>query len=198
MGADIGMVPERPRSDTALMLRAREGDVCAFEELYNRYYRRLLDFFYALGRNAENAEDLCHETFLRIWRLRTRYSATGSFPAYLFAFARRIWLEDCRRTRNQRRLGMPLDVDEHPDRIPAARAMQPHTAASEAEFRRLLYAALDELPEEQRSAFVMRAIDGLPLSDIAEAMGCPINTVRSRKLLAINKLRSILQRIAVF
>jgi len=79
---------QRNEHDVALMLRVRHGDTCAFEELYHRYIRRLLNFFYAMGRDVQQAEDLAHETFLRVWRQRTKYAATGTVPSYLFAFAR--------------------------------------------------------------------------------------------------------------
>lgn len=69
--------------DPALMRRVSADDECAFEQLYHRYHRRLLDFFYALGRDPQTAEELAADTFARIWHLRKRYAATGSFPAYL-------------------------------------------------------------------------------------------------------------------
>jgi RNA polymerase sigma-70 factor (ECF subfamily) len=96
---------ERPdtSSDCALMLRARRNDVDAFECLYERHHARLQHFFHALCARsrgagpAQTAEDLCHETFLRIWRLRMRYRVTGTFAAYLFGVARNVWREHCRR-----------------------------------------------------------------------------------------------------
>ena len=57
--------------------------------------------------------------------------------------------------------------------------------------------ALDGLPTEQRMAFVMRAIEGLSIEEIASAMQCPVNTVRSRKLLAVKKLRGVLKGLLV-
>ena len=98
--------------DTTLMLRVRWGDERAFVELYRRYHRKLMDFFYGMSRNAQTAEDLCQETFLRVWKLRRRYAATGSFPAYLFAFARNVWLERCRETKRRQALRFARTADE--------------------------------------------------------------------------------------
>ena len=91
------------RDDIVLMMRVREGDASAFEVLFNRYQRALLNFFFGLTRNNQTARDLAQETFLRIWKIRRRYRATGTFPAYLFGVGRLIWLEHCRQQHNSAR-----------------------------------------------------------------------------------------------
>ncbi|MBN2309081.1 MAG: sigma-70 family RNA polymerase sigma factor [Candidatus Hydrogenedentes bacterium] len=183
------------------MLRVRWGDECAFAELYRRYNRRLLDFFYGMSSNAHTAEDLSHETFARIWQVRRKYAATGSFPAYLFTFARNIWLEDCRRQRKQWRLGSRRSLDDGPDgvgyELAAAESYHPDRAAYRAELSSHILAALDALPDEQRMVFVMRNVEGLSITDIATVLQCPENTVRSRKILAIKKLRESLRESLV-
>ncbi len=184
--------------DTELMLLVREGDESAFSELFDRYNRKLLDFFYGMSRDTQLAEDLCLETFARIWHLRRRYAATGSFPAYLFTCARNIWLEKCRHLGKQWRLGTALSIDEdNGSDIPAGIASRPDESASRSEIEQHILNALAELPDEQRMVFVMRTIEGLALDDIAAVLQCPVNTVRSRKLLAIKKLREALKGILV-
>lgn len=183
--------------DVALMMRVGDDDEPAFAELYRRYNRRVQDFFYGLCRNSAMASDLAQETFLRVWKLRKKYAATGSFPAYLFTFARNIWLEKCREFRKVKRLGVAQSVEECMECLPAAMAWQPDEQARRLELKSIIFAALDELPEEQRMAFVMRNIDGVSLEDVASAMQCPMNTVRSRRLLAIKKLREALQAVFV-
>jgi RNA polymerase sigma-70 factor, ECF subfamily len=183
--------------DVALMLRVRQDDESAFEELYHRYVRRLLDFFYAMGRDAQQAEDLVHETFLRVWRQRTKYAATGSFQAYLFAFARFIWLERYRKLRRIRRWGLVSlreDVEEAQLAV-ASGDSYPDVGAGRAELGAAIFAALDQLPNEQRMAFVLHEIEGLSNEDIATVMQCPVNTVRSRRILAVKKLRESLERL---
>ncbi len=182
-------------ADTDLMLHVQWGNEEAFAELYARYHRRLLDFFYGMSRDVEGAEDLCHETFLRIWRLRTRYKPSGVFAAYLFTVARHIWLERVRQARKEWRLGIARPLDETPIASPQP---GPETLAYRAEIDARVFAALDELPEEQRMAFILRTIEELSLEDIAEVLECPINTVRSRRLLAIKRLRLMLRGLLVW
>ncbi|MCC6490625.1 MAG: sigma-70 family RNA polymerase sigma factor [Candidatus Hydrogenedentes bacterium] len=179
------------------MLKVREGDECAFAELFRRYQRRLLDFFYGMSRDALLAEDLCLETFARVWHLRRKYAATGSFPAYLFTFARNIWLEKCRHLSKQWRLGSALSVEADGPDLPAAVSTHPDEMASRSELEERILEAIAGLPEEQRMVFVMRTIQRLSLEDIAGVLQCPVNTVRSRKLLAVKKLRESLRGLLV-
>ncbi|MCC6695786.1 MAG: sigma-70 family RNA polymerase sigma factor [Candidatus Hydrogenedentes bacterium] len=179
------------------MLKVREGDECAFAELFRRYQRRLLDFFYGMNRDAQLAEDLCLETFARVWHLRRKYAATGSFPAYLFTFARNIWLEKCRYLGKQWRLGSAQSVEADGPDLPAAVSTHPDEMASRSELEERILEAVAGLPEEQRMVFVMRTIQRLSLEEIAAVLQCPVNTVRSRKLLAVKKLRESLRGLLV-
>jgi RNA polymerase sigma-70 factor, ECF subfamily len=185
----------REATDTALMLEVRQGDEFAFEELYRRYHRRLLNFFHGMGRDAQLAEDLCHETFMRVWKLRVRYAPTGSVAAYLFTFARYIWLERCRRVKRHRRAGIPVSLDGQEQLAVAPRGSRPDEMAWHSELGAEIFAALEKLPDDQRMAFVMRDIEGVAMEDIAAVMRCPVNTVRSRKILAVKKLRQALQGV---
>lgn len=181
--------------DIALMLKVRADDAGAFEELHRRYQRRVLGFFYGMCGNAQSASDLCQETFLRVWKVRRRYRATGSFPGYLFGVARMIWLESARAARRAtacpaalRAAAIYWEPIDDPAHAPDVRAVR--NEASEA-----ILTALDALPEEQRMVFIMRTLEGLSLDDIAAALDCPVNTVRSRKILAIKKARHMLSTV---
>ena len=190
------MTPDGQVTDVALMRQVREGDECAFEALHTRYQQRVLNFFYALSHNGHTANDLCQETFLRIWKVRRRYQATGSFAAYLFAVARMIWLEYQREQRKLWRLGVAVDVEDDVG-LAAAGDCWPDALASRSEIEGHIMQALGELPDEQRMVFVLRNIQGLSLGDIAAALDCPVNTVRSRKILAVAKLRHLLSKVFV-
>ncbi len=132
-------------------------------------------------------------TLREVWRARRRYAATGRFKAYLYTFARHIWLEQCRRVRKERMLGLASDIDDYFDSLAAPASGEPDGMAVRAESRASIEAALDELPEEQRLAFTLRYMQGLTPEEIARVMDCPVNTVRSRKLAALRKLRELLQ-----
>ena len=175
------------RNDIALMLKVKTGDMDAYAVLHDRYQLRVLGYFYKLTRNSLMANDLCQETFLRIWKVRKRYRAVGSFPGYVFGIARMVWREKARELEKQRKLGIRCLIDDHMDTH--AGGLQPDAGASRSELEHAILLALDDLPEEQREVFVLRSIEGMSLSDIAEVLDCPLNTVRSRRIIAIKKLR---------
>ena len=187
---DLSASPE----NIALMMRVRGGDESAFETLFSRFQQPLLSFFYGLSRNNSMARDLTQETFLRIWKIRKRYQASGTFPAYLFGVARMIWRESCRREQKSWRLGS-RQGEACLHSLPAGSSACPLYQASRSEMHHHIHAALDQLPEEQRLVFVLRSIDGLSLEDIAGILDCPVNTVRSRKILAVKKLRHLLAAV---
>ena len=184
-------MPE-PTTDLALMRRVRDGDEAAFAALHERYQRKVLNFFYGVSRDAVLSNDLCQETFLRVWKIRKRYKATGSFAAYLFGIARMVWLERQRQWWKQAKWGIRHPLEECQV---SAQTESPGLSAERNELDGVLQSALAELPEEQRMVFVMRTIKGLSLEDISAALDCPLNTVRSRKILAVKKLRHALESL---
>jgi RNA polymerase sigma-70 factor (ECF subfamily) len=186
--------PIDPKSDIALMAKVRLGKVDAFETLHERYQHRLLNFFYGLSHDSHIANDLCQETFLRVWKIRKRYRATGSVVSYFFGIARMVWHEKRRALAKTGRLGVQLDFDVL-EEVLAHDGGTPDFLAKRAEVEARIHAALEELPEEQRLVFLLRTVEGMSLRDIATSLDCPLNTVRSRKILAVKKLRYLLEKV---
>lgn len=174
-------------TDIQLMLRVRAGDDAAFEALHERYQRRLVGFFWGLTRDAIAANELAQDTFLRIWQVRLRYKASGPFAAYLFAVARMVYLEQRRKSYRLAQLGVRAA-----ENLPSLNSQGPDGPAEAAEMESALFAALETLPEEQRIAFLMHTVQGLPMEEVAAALDCPLNTARSRRILAVRKLRQVL------
>ena len=181
-------------SDIDLMLLVREDDDITFSTLYLRYHGRISNFCFGLSRNRAASSDMAQEVFLRIWKFRHRYSNTGSFAAYVFGFARNIWLEHCRAKQKQFKIELLGALGNESDRFMATRLPEPDSAAGHAEIHEHIFEALDTLPEEQRMVFVLRSIEGLSLDEVASVMQCPVNTVRSRQIIALKKLRRLLGR----
>ena len=92
------------QSDEELMLNYRDGDDNAFEMLYHRYEKPILDFIYRMVMNAEDAENLCQETFFRMVRGKRRYQATACFKTWLFRIALFRWYFSYRRRNFHRKL----------------------------------------------------------------------------------------------
>lgn len=177
--------------DIRCMLRVAVGDEDAFEALHTRYQRRVLGFFWGLTRDAHLANELTQETFLRVWHVRKRYRASGPFAGYLFAIARMVLMEHRRRAGRQYRLGERLS-QLGDGGMATASATTPAYGASASEVGNALNEALAGLPEEQRMAFLLHTVQGLDMETVAAALDCPLNTARSRRILAVRKLRQVL------
>jgi RNA polymerase sigma factor (sigma-70 family) len=175
--------------DEDLLLRVGAGDERAFRELFGRYAAVAHALAFRLVRQSQVAEEIVQEAFLAVWRNPDRYDAArGSVRAWLMGTVHHRAVDAVRREQAQRRrveqasgLG-PGIVEDPVDEVLAAIDLPRE--------RRLVRAALGELPEEQREVIQRMYFDGLSQSQIAERTGLPLGTVKSRTLLAMRRLRA--------
>ena len=158
---------------------ARAGDATAFAMLIRRHQSALVNFFRRLGAHTE-AEDVAQETFLRVWRYRTRYQPTAKFTTFLFTVARHAWADHLRRMQKRERIAERVKNE-----------MPPHDATAQNTARQRLdtQAALNALPEKLRLVVVMSLYQGLKYAEIAAALDVPVGTVKSRMFLAMARLK---------
>jgi len=173
----------------------RTGNEDAFAELVGRYQKPLINFFYRLLWNEQQAEDLSQEVFCRVFVHRQSYRAKAKFSTYLFRIARNLWIDHYRAQGKMPRvssLSAPAgkDGDELIDCLPAPKSMEIPSAQSDVAMR--LKKALDQLSEEQRLTFTLAKDQGMKYTDIAETMQVPVGTVRSRMHSAVRKLQKLL------
>lgn len=178
-------------SDYALVQAVAEGDGDALGELYDRFSPLLL----ALGRrilgDAEEAEDVVQETFVHLWRRATRYDPQKSSVSTFLVLVTRSRAIDRLRTRQvvDRTLGQvglepSATFDTSGDGV--SRVMN-------LERRKRVQQELATLPEEQRQVLELAFFDGLTQREIAERTRIPLGTVKTRTLLAMRKLRTVLR-----
>ena len=176
--------------DSALMLRYQDGDVAAFEILYRRHKDPVYRYLLRLCGQAEAAEDVFQEVWGKIIKARGSYRPTAKFTTYLYRVAHNCFIDYIRR--NKRHSGNTvLDPEQHGD---GAESLELATERSLA--RERLDAALVELPDEQRDAFLLREEGGLSVDEIAAVTGCNRETAKSRLRYAVNKLRAAIDEPA--
>ena len=175
--------------DAALLARLRTGDTRAFEELVTTYQHRLFGVaLRMLGSRAE-AEEIAQETFLRAHRALGEFRGEARLGTWLYAIASRLCLN---------RLASASRRHEAPDET--ALQQQPAEGADAAavleqrELQAALHDAVAALPEERRIVVVLRDLEGLAYEEIAEVLGLPLNTVRSRLHRARLDLKAKLER----
>ena len=165
--------------DALLMQRVAQGSREAFADLVRRHQAGLLNFFVRMGAYSDG-EDLVQETFLRLYRYRERYRPTAQFTTYLYVLARHVWADHGRRHGRRERLVNGLtDEAKIVDR-------QSGTGAGSAMD---VQAALDRLSPKLRDVIVLNVYQGLRYQEVADVLGVPLGTVKSRIALAIGELR---------
>jgi RNA polymerase sigma-70 factor (ECF subfamily) len=175
-------------SDHQLLRRIRERDAVAFDALFARYRSALHRHLARTLRDEGLADDLAQEAFLRVWLHADQWREQGSVRAWLFQIATNLALNHLRAAR--RRPQQPLDptddrrADEEEHPLPSwlidTASLGPEALIEQAEQRASLRRLIDELPEEKRE--VMRLVHEAELAprEVAEALGLPEGTVRSR------------------
>jgi RNA polymerase sigma-70 factor (ECF subfamily) len=170
-------------SDDELIQRAGTGDRSAFEDLYRRYARPV--FGLALRRLGDRgrAEDAVQETFASIWRSASSYKPDrGPGAPWLYAVARNAIVD-----RARAKTEIPAEIPDEPSRDsgPADQAEQGYVAWR-------IHRALEELPEREREVIGLAYWSGLSQSEVAEFLGIPLGTVKTRTRAALSRLGEII------
>lgn len=178
--------------DTSLIAACRSGDPVAFRSLVERYQHRVYAVAYRCVGNHQDAEEVALDVFARAYRNLDGFEGRSSVYTWLYRIAVNLSSNRVRdRGRKGRDKGLSLEA-EYSGAGPAATDARPDAFAANKELEAGLQAALDELPETCRTAFVLRTFEHLSYDAIAEAMECPKGTVKSRLNQARRLLRDIL------
>src|SRR2546428_1022622 len=151
------------RQFVAILERAIAGDVSAFEQIIVRYERRVLTLAWRLLGKSEDAQDASQEVFLRAFRFLHRFDTRRPFEPWLM----KMTVNVCHDV-GRKRLQHPNALID-PDALRSA--SDPHTELHSEEQKKMLYDALQELPEKERAAVVLRDIEGLTTAEVAEILG---------------------------
>jgi len=168
---------ERP-TDAQLALVSRTGDLAAFEELVTRYQRRVFGLCYRLLGRYHDAEDASQEAFLRAYRARSLYDPARPFDRWLFTIAANCCVSMLRRRRPK-----PVEVTEESAEGKVRSVTSPPDPAEEAEgkeFAQAVSRAIAGLEDIYRLPFLLFHQEELAYADIAQALGLPLGTVKSR------------------
>jgi RNA polymerase sigma-70 factor, ECF subfamily len=186
--------------DAALASLAAQGDQDAFARIMRRYNQRLYRLAVSVLGDASEAEDVLQESYVRAFYAFASYSGAGSLGAWLGRIVRNEAIDRVR-SRDSRRSHIAIEADlgdqgEQPvakeTNVMIDAMINPEALAANAELRRLLERAIQRLPEQFRTAFVLREVEGLSVEETAEYLGIPPATVKTRDHRARNLLRSYL------
>jgi len=175
--------------------RLRRGDVNALAELLSRYQNRLYRYLLRIVRQPAEAEDLFQQTWLRVVEKIRGFDPSRNFDAWLFTLARNLAIDHLRRTRPES-LDEPLPNDESgATRVDwlTSSASAPFDQALERERARNVGTALTDLPVIYREVLTLRFEEEMKIEEIAEVLGAPLSTVKSRLRRSLERLRQSLE-----
>ena len=176
-------------TDEELVARSVGGDADCFNELILRWERPIYVLAYRTIGREEDARDVCQETFLRAFRALPGFRGQAKFSSWLY----RIALNLCRDWMRRERRTPTVQAPEGVDLLDLAAAAEPSEPIEDLVARKDLSRAvarvMERLPEEQRTAIVLKEFHGLTFREIAELLGCPLSTVKTRLYQGLGVLR---------
>jgi RNA polymerase sigma-70 factor, ECF subfamily len=184
------VTPDREsREWTILLERAATGDVSAFEQVMLRTERSVMLTARRMLGNTADAEEAVQEVFLRVYKYLHRFDRTKAFDPWLY----RLTVNVCNDIASRRpRAG---EVVSHEDHETPAGTDDPHERLDADQQRQLIQKALEQLPEKQRAAIVLRDLQGLSTSEVAETLKVSEATVRSHLSTARLRMKRFIEKL---
>ena len=175
------MQPEK-ETDRQLVERVKRGDKRAFDVLVLKYQHKIVGLVSRYLKDQDEVVDVTQEAFIKAYRALPRFRGDSAFYTWLY----RIAINTAKNhlvSKSRRPPDTDIDVDEgeFQDNSAVLRDIEnPENRLATAELERVVFQAIEDLPEELKVAVTLREFEGLSYEDIAEVMDCPVGTVRSR------------------
>lgn len=183
MAANTGKIKKPAISDKELMELIQAGDDKAFGTLVERFQDRLLNFVGRIITDRETAEELVQETFLRIFNQKNSYTPEYAVSTWVYTIALNLARSELRKRKLRRFISLDFIKEEADIELPDRVNLKAVSLAP------IIQQAIEKLPDDYKTAFVLCDIQRLPYQQIAEVMRVPVGTVKSR----INRARSMLR-----
>lgn len=177
-----------------LIERVLAGDGNAFKGLVEAYQSRIYNIIYGMVHNREDALELTQDTFIKSYKKLDTFKLGTKFYTWLCRIAVNTAIDFLRKNKNRQTLSFDegIGVQDSAGISDAHYDTNPENAAIQAETKKKIIDAVDQLPEDQKQILILKEIDGLAYKEIAEVLNIPQGTVMSRLYYARKKLQEIL------
>ena len=182
------MAPPAPLTDEEIVLRVRAGEVALFELLMRRHNPRVYRAARAILHDAGEAEDVMQDAYVRAYEHLGEFEGRARFSTWLTRIAVN---EALSRVRRSKRFDS-LESHTEDSSMSTEDGLSPEQQASDVEMRSALETAVAKLPDDFRSVFVLRAVEGMSGAETAECLGIPEDTVKTRLHRARGRLQEML------
>lgn len=187
---DIAKKPDSTVSDEDLIERFQQGEAQAYDQIVRRYKDQLLNFVFRFLGNAEEAEDIVQETFLRVYRNRYAYTRVAKFSTWIYTIAGNLARTELRRRKRRRLFSISTDMGlEDRDFEISDEVFNPEIYVDSAIQEELIQREISKLSPKFREVIILRDVQELSYEEISKIIRVPIGTVKSR----VNRARLRLQ-----
>lgn len=186
--------------DDTLIARCREGDQGAFRELVERYQRKVYGLAHGMLHNPDDAMDITQEVFIRVHSYLKHFKGSSSFYTWLYRIAINLCIDHLRKEQKSQTVDYDDALDHDygegaEDLLPNTWDMNPGKAMDRKELNQMIQNALKTLSPNHRAVLVMREVDGLSYSEMAEVMQCNKGTIMSRLFHARRRMQDALMAV---
>ncbi len=181
-----------PVPDLSLVERCRANDEAAFNEIVTRYKAKIYNYIYRMTGSSDDAEDLTQEVFIRMYTSIDSFRSHSSLNTWLFRIAGNLCVDRFRRSKNRTAaysLDEPVAGSESGSHEIPDQTYEPQRLLEHVELADQIQQALAQLPEKLRATLILHDVEGMPYEEIAQVVGCPLGTVKSRLFNARMQLR---------
>lgn len=182
-------------SDWELVQRSRTGDRDAFQELVERYRRRIAALALGMLRNRDDALDIVQETFTKAYQNLDRFKGDAAFYTWVYRIAYNLCIDHQRRESKQPQVSLDMDDrgETHAPALDGPPPDQPFERARDAEIAERVREAIKDLTPDHRAVILLRELEGLSYAEISQVLDCPKGTVMSRLHYARRQLQGRLR-----
>jgi RNA polymerase sigma-70 factor (ECF subfamily) len=191
--------PEAPlnpaQEEAALVARAREGEMGAYDDLVRRYQERIYATIYNMTSNHEDANDLAQESFIKAYQALKSFKGGSSFYTWVYRIAVNKTINFLKQRKNRAQMSLndlDFNAEHDPDLVALISEKTPRREAGLSELQEKLNEAMQKLSDVHRLVVTLHDVQGLSHDEIAEIMECNVGTVRSRLFYARQQLQAYL------
>jgi len=184
--------PEGLPEDRELIERCKRGDIGAFDQLFRRYTRQVYNYAFRMIPNYDDANDIAQEAFVRAFNSIRSFRGDSNFSTWLFRIVYNVSLDEIKRRKGRYLLSLDEQLELEEDSLTRqveSESPSPDELVEKQERDRILQEAIETLPEYQKAMIVLYHMQGFSYEEIAEIVGLPIGTVKSR----LNRARESLK-----
>lgn len=185
----MGTITLVEEKDSDLVQRTLCGDWSAYDQLVKRYQRQIYNFAYRMMGNAEDAQDISQETFLRAFQSLHSFRKDASFLTWLFKIASNLCIDLLRSRKSKGTLSLDSELEEGREPAAEARTSDPESVAMRNATQEVVQHAINALPARYRAVVILRHLQGMSVDEIAQTLDIPAGTVKTHLFRAREMLR---------